>query len=49
MVDAQAVDEWVAEKAPKATYHRLEGAGHFFHGQLVTLRELIKEELNKVG
>lgn len=43
VVDAQAVSEWVAEKAPEATYHWLEGAGHFFHGQLMILRKLIKQ------
>lgn len=49
VVDAQAVSEWVAERAPKAVYHCIEGAGHFFHGRLVTLRGLIKEYLNKAG
>ncbi len=49
VVDAQAVSEWVAERAPTAVYHCIEGAGHFFHGRLVLLRELIKGDLSKLG
>lgn len=49
VVDAQVVSEWVAERAPTAVYHCIEGAGHFFHGRLVLLRELIKGGLSKLG
>ncbi len=43
VIDPQAVTAWVAEKAPNATYHWVEGAGHFFHGKLVLLRSLIAQ------
>ncbi len=46
VVDAQAVREWVAKQAPKAVYHCVEGAGHFFHGQLMVLHKIIKEALS---
>lgn len=44
VIDALAVQAWVVEKAPKSTFHWLEGAGHFFHGRLMALRELIKRD-----
>lgn len=43
VIDPLAVDDWVKQKAPMAIYHWMEGAGHFFHGRLMELRELVKE------
>ncbi len=42
VIDAESVRRWVSDRAPGAELHWMEGAGHFFHGRLVAVRELIK-------
>ena len=39
VVDPQAVFDWVDELSPQPEMIKMEGAGHFFHGRLVDLRE----------
>ena len=41
IVDAVRVLEWAATRDPRPTVRVLEGAGHFFHGRLVELRETV--------
>lgn len=41
VVDCSAVLAWAQRLVPRPTVHVLEGAGHFFHGRLHELRELI--------
>jgi alpha/beta superfamily hydrolase len=42
VVDPQAVYEWVETRNPKPTFIRMPQAGHFFHGQLLGLREIVE-------
>jgi alpha/beta superfamily hydrolase len=39
VVSPAAVFSWVEEREPKPLLIRIEGAGHFFHGKLIELRE----------
>jgi hypothetical protein len=43
VVESDAVTRWVNNHAHEALYHWLDDAGHFFHGRLPRLRELIVE------
>ncbi len=45
IVDAQAVYAWAAQLPVQARLLRMPGAGHFFHGQLIALRECIVEQV----
>jgi uncharacterized protein len=45
VIDAQAVFDWVASVKPAPVLIRMEGAGHFFHGQLLELRKRLFEHL----
>ena len=42
VVEPEAVFAWVETLSPKPTLERFAGAGHFFHGRLIELREAIK-------
>lgn len=48
VVKPQAVLEWAAAREPAPTIIRFPDAGHFFHGQLIELREQIEEALRTV-
>lgn len=41
VIDANAVKSWVSQKAKKPQLIWLEGAGHFFHGKLIEVKEKI--------
>jgi len=41
VVDADSVSRWVKQQARPPHYECFEDAGHFFHGQLIPLRECI--------
>jgi len=43
VIDPRQVSDWVSRQSPAPEYRWLAGAGHFFHGQLVVLRDLIGE------
>ena len=43
VVDPEAVYTWLAQHEVPYLLKKLPGVGHFFHGQLVMLRQLIKE------
>jgi alpha/beta superfamily hydrolase len=45
VVDPEAVAEWVATLEPRPQLVNMPGVGHFFHGQLTTLRTLLVERL----
>ncbi|MEN7344248.1 MAG: alpha/beta fold hydrolase [Pseudomonadota bacterium] len=45
IVDADAVVDWVNEQATGIRLSMLEEAGHFFHGDLIVLRDLLVDEL----
>jgi alpha/beta superfamily hydrolase len=45
IVPLEAVRSWVAANQPGPELVVLPGAGHFFHGELVTLRKLLVEKL----
>lgn len=49
LVDAQAVLDWANEQPPGLRVVEMPQAGHFFHGQLVELRELLVAELTVDG
>ncbi len=42
IVSPEAVCEWVETLQPKPQLVRLPGAGHFFHGQLIALRQCVE-------
>jgi alpha/beta superfamily hydrolase len=42
VVDPKAVYDWVETRDPKPTLIRMPQAGHFFHGQLLGLREIVE-------
>jgi alpha/beta superfamily hydrolase len=39
---------WVATRDPQPQLIRIENAGHFFHGQLLVLRERVGEALKGI-
>jgi len=45
IIDPQAVQDWVATLAHPPKLIMLPGTGHFFHGQLVTLKQTLLSEL----
>ena len=45
VVIPQDVYAWVETRQPRPRLLRIEGAGHFFHGQLAQLRELVERAL----
>lgn len=47
IVSPAAVFEWIETRNPQPTLIRMEGAGHFFHGRLLELRERLREVLMK--
>jgi len=48
VVSAEAVADWVAQRQPAPQFRVLDSAGHFFHGQLNTLKESMKTGLQAV-
>lgn len=46
VVDAQKVFEWLETREEKPTLIRLPGVGHFFHGKLVTLKDVLTEHFS---
>ncbi len=47
VVDPEAVFKWLDNLSAKPDVIRMEGAGHFFHGRLVELRDRIEENLGQ--
>lgn len=47
VVDPEAVFKWLDDLSVKPDVIRMKGAGHFFHGRLVELRERIEENLGQ--
>ena len=43
VVSAAAVADWVAQRQPGARFIKIDSAGHFFHGQLNTLKNQLIE------
>jgi alpha/beta superfamily hydrolase len=44
VVSPAAVRDWAARHAPQARLRMLPGVGHFFHGALHTLQDVLREE-----
>lgn len=49
VVDPQTVFAWADSLPSNATLIKMAGAGHFFHGRLVELRERLEQELKVYG
>ena len=49
VVDPQTVFDWADSLPPNAKLIKMAGAGHFFHGRLVELRERLEHELKAYG
>jgi alpha/beta superfamily hydrolase len=49
VVVPQDVFAWVETREPKPTLIRMENAGHFFHSQLLELREIIETNLSSIA
>lgn len=49
VVDPAAVRRWVAEFAAPPAFVSLPGVGHFFHGRLTELKQLVQGWLNRTG
>jgi alpha/beta superfamily hydrolase len=47
VVEPAAVAEWVASRDPRPVFITMPDAGHFFHGQLMELRRLLTEALER--
>lgn len=47
IVPAQDVHDWAAGLGPLVRTVRMEGAGHFFHGRLNEIREIVVREMGK--
>lgn len=45
IVDADAVRRWAMQLSPRATLLSFPAASHFFHGELVNLRQRVRTEL----
>lgn len=45
VIDAQKVFEWVEQSPLSIDVVTMKGAGHYFHGRLVELREILQERL----
>jgi alpha/beta superfamily hydrolase len=43
VVDHEQTRAWAARHPPSLAYRSLAGCGHFFHGFLPQLREIVKE------
>lgn len=43
VISAAAVSHWVEAQGNPPDYRSLSGAGHFFHGRLIELRDVIKQ------
>lgn len=43
VVDPESVYAWIEEQNPKPTLIRIPNAGHYFHGKLIELREVLRE------
>jgi len=48
VVPFDEVEHWVDLLTPQPHWHIFEGAGHFFHGRLVELKETFLEDLASV-
>lgn len=46
IVDAQGVYDWVDSLSPKPMLIRMPEASHFFHGQLISMRDRLRDELS---
>ncbi len=44
VIPFDAVAQWVAQQATPPTFHKMDGVSHFFHGQLVPLREWVSQQ-----
>ena len=44
VIDPAAIKAWLALQQQAPTLHWLEGAGHFFHGRLNELRDIIRQD-----
>ncbi len=49
IVDAGAVLDWASRQIPPPVVRVLQGAGHFFHGRLPELREVLVQFVREVG
>ena len=49
VVVPQDVFSWVATRDPKPTLIRMENAGHFFHGRLLELRQIVETNLSSIA
>jgi uncharacterized protein len=49
IVDSPRVLDWAAMRVPRPTVRVLKGAGHFFHGRLVELRETVVQFVRESG
>lgn len=49
LVDAEAVASWANALQPRPGFEWLEGVGHFFHGNLVALRETVVRHAPTTG
>lgn len=47
VVDVNAVEQWFKLATPTPNYSYFADAGHFFHGQLVTLKQRLIEQLTR--
>lgn len=48
VVDPRAVIEWAEALGSPPEIRRIEGSGHFFHGRLTELREVVVDFLNSI-
>ena len=49
VVDPLEIRAWVEQVAQPKTVHYLEGAGHFFHGRLTELKDIIQVETRRLA
>jgi alpha/beta superfamily hydrolase len=45
VVPTEDVVAWARRLSPPASFHLMPGAGHFFHGKLIELKEIVKSEI----
>jgi hypothetical protein len=45
VVPTEEVVAWAGRLSPPVSLHRVPGAGHFFHGKLIELKEIVKSEI----
>lgn len=48
LVSAEEVKKWANQRPETPSFTSLPATGHFFHGQLLTLRDLLKTKLNHI-